>query len=254
MKNRASRLNDVYDYLRSKGLVHSKKELANYINFGYTNLIAALKGNEKYLTDNLFCSISKKHNEISLHWLLTGEGNMIANENINNTINTPDEFHQNITGDPEREERLLSAEISSTNPTGRRGALVYDIDATCGMMSRPIDFVNEKIIGVVDLPEIKETSPIIRANGDSMEPVIFDGDRIVIREIFNWSNIFYGQIYMIVLDEYRMIKYIRKCEDDEENYVILRSKNKEYDDIKLPRKDIRKLFVVENILSVKTQL
>lgn len=59
---------------------------------------------------------------------------------------------------------------------------------------------------------------------------------------------------MIVLDEYRMIKYIRKCEDDEENYVILRSKNKEYDDIKLPRKDIRKLFVVENILSVKTQL
>lgn len=182
--------------------------------------------------------------DLDITWLVTGAGSMY--KNVDTDINI----------DPEREEKLVNVEqIKPTSTlTGRRGALVYDIDATCGVMSRPMDFAVERVIGVVDLPEIKESSPIIRANGDSMEPVIFDGDRIVVREVINKSSLFYGQIYLIITEEYRMIKYIRKCAEDEDNYVILRSKNKEYDDIKIHRREIIKLFVVENILSVKTQL
>ena len=51
-----------------------------------------------------------------------------------------------------------------------------------------------------------------------------------------------------------MIKYISRYEQDETNYIILRSENPLYDDIKLHKNKIRKLFVVENVLSVKTQL
>ena len=51
-----------------------------------------------------------------------------------------------------------------------------------------------------------------------------------------------------------MIKYIRRYEKDEDNYIILRSENKEYDDIRLHKSKIIKLFIVENILSVKTQI
>ena len=132
--------------------------------------------------------------------------------------------------------------------------LVYDIDATCGMDNREIDFAEDRIIGSVNLPEISKTAKIVTANGDSMEPVIYNGNRVVIREIFNWEDIFYGQIYLILLDEYRMIKYIRRYEQDEKNYIILRSENSRYDDIKLHKSKIRKLFIVENILSVKTQI
>lgn len=134
------------------------------------------------------------------------------------------------------------------------GTLVYDIDATCGTSSRDIFFTQDNIIGSVNLPNISKESKIIRANGDSMEPRIFDGNMIVIREIHSWEDIFYGQMYLILLDEYRMIKYIRRYEQDEENYIILRSENQKYDDIKLHKNKIRKLFIVENILSVKTQL
>lgn len=134
------------------------------------------------------------------------------------------------------------------------GALVYDIDGTCGPENRDIDFTKDNIIGSVNLPGINKSSYIIRANGDSMEPRIYDGNMVVIREIQNWEDVFYGQIYMILLDEYRMIKYIRRYEPDEENYIILRSENPQYDDIKLHKSKIRKLFIVENILSVKTQL
>lgn len=143
--------------------------------------------------------------------------------------------------------RDIKADISIGTP-------VYDLDGTCGTESRDIDFTVENIIGSVNLPEINKNSKIIRANGDSMEPRIFDGNRVVIRQIFNWNDVFYGQVYFILLDEYRMIKYIRKYEPDEENYIILRSENPAYDDIKLHKSKIRKLFIVENILSVKTQI
>ena len=134
------------------------------------------------------------------------------------------------------------------------GTLVYDIDATCGMENREIDFANEDIIGSINLPYISKKSVIIRANGDSMQPKICDGDLVAIREIFSWDDVYYGQIYMILLDEYRMIKYIRRCAEDEEHYIILRSENDNYDDIKLHKSKIRKLFLVENILSIKNQL
>ncbi|EKJ91824.1 Peptidase S24-like protein [Bacteroides finegoldii] len=143
---------------------------------------------------------------------------------------------------------------SDINEGSFSGTLVYDIDATCGMGNRDIEFTEDRIIGSVDLPEISKTAKIVKANGDSMEPVIYNGNRVVIREIFNWEDIFYGQIYLILLDEYRMIKYIRRYEQDEENYIILRSENSKYDDIKLHKSKIRKLFIVENILSIKNQI
>lgn len=188
------------------------------------------------VTDNIrsksLAAIANAYPHLNMDWIKTGEGSP--------TIPIQDKAIQ-----------VYSSDIKEEVYTG---TLVYDVDATCGTNVRDIDFTNDNIIGSVDLPEISKSSKIIRANGDSMEPKIYDGSRIVIREIMNWSDIFYGQIYLIVMDEYRMIKYIRRYEQDEDNYIILRSENKEYDDIKLNKKKIRKLFIIENILYVKNQI
>lgn len=134
------------------------------------------------------------------------------------------------------------------------GTPVYDIDATCGPNNRSIDFTKDIIVGSVNLPEIDKDSKIVFASGDSMLPLISNGDRIVIREIESWDFIYYGQIYLILTNEYRMVKYIRKHPTNDKEYVILRSKNPEFDDIELPRREIKRLFVVENILSIKNVL
>lgn len=184
-------------------------------------------------------------------------GRVPYNESMRNKIH--DVFHIPIHELYSYDEKEKNKNIVEITPKDIKeniftGTPVYDIDATCGTDNREIEFAEDRIIGSVDLPEVSKAGKIITANGDSMEPVICNGSRIVIRQVFGWEDIFYGQIYLILLDEYRMIKYIRRYEPDEENYIILRSENSKYDDIKLHKSKIRKLFIVENILSVKTQI
>jgi phage repressor protein C with HTH and peptisase S24 domain len=133
------------------------------------------------------------------------------------------------------------------------GTPVYDVDATCGNGSRPIVFTDEHVIGHVNLPNVSPTAVIIRANGDSMEPHIHDGDWIAVREVANLNVLYYGQVYLVITNEYRLLKYLRR-DEDEQHYVLLRSANENYDDIRLPKADIRHLFIVENILSLHIKL
>ena len=131
-----------------------------------------------------------------------------------------------------------------------QGTPVYDIDATCGDLSRPIVFTDEHIIGHVSLPNVSPNAVIVRANGDSMEPHINDGDWIAVREVFNFNELYYGQVYLVITEELRLLKYLRK-DEDEQNYILLRSENDRYDDIRLAKSSIRSLFIVENVLSLK---
>ena len=84
-----------------------------------------------------------------------------------------------------------------------------------------------------------------------MQPLIYSGDRIVIRKIESWDYFNYGQVYLIITNEYRLIKRVRRHPKDEENLILLRSENKEYDDIDLPKKEILYLYLVENVLAIK---
>ena len=132
------------------------------------------------------------------------------------------------------------------------GAKVYDIDVTAGPSGRSLMFSSGQVIGSINVPFIKPENYIVKVSGDSMSPVINNGDMLAIREVKNLNLIFWGQIYVVLLDDYRMVKYIRKHENPD--LVILKSANKEYDDIEIPREDIRALFVVENIIRFDSRL
>lgn len=205
-------------FIKYKGISQRKFENIIGVSNGFINNISKSIGAEKLYR------IASAFPELNTIWLLTGDGEMLNTE----------------------KQEGLKKDVDSTP--------VYDIDATCGTQYREIIFTEDTIIGHVSLPGISKDSCIVRANGDSMEPKIFDGNMVVIREIKCWQDIFYGQMYLILLDEYRMIKYIRRYEPDEDNYIILRSENTKYDDIKLRKDKIRKLFIVENILAIRTQL
>lgn len=216
------------EYIAYKGISKAAFEK----NCGLSNDAVGKMGNNT--STKTIDKISKTYPELNIAWLRMGVGEMITSE--------------------ERQNKTITIPQSTIAVNKRKGALIYDIDATCGFDGRDIEFVDEKIVGSIDAPEINPESKIIFATGDSMLPLITSGDRIVIRRIESWDYFNYGQVYLIITNEYRFIKRVRKHPKDEENLILLRSENPDYDDIDLPKKEIIHLFIVENILAIKNIL
>ena len=96
------------------------------------------------------------------------------------------------------------------------------MDATAGSSSgRNELFSSENIVGWVNLPNMSPHCRIVRVSGDSMAPVIQDGDFVAVRELSNPGQIYWGQIYVVQLDDFRLVKYVRRHTDP--NMVVLRS-------------------------------
>ena len=58
------------------------------------------------------------------------------------------------------------------------------------------------------------------------------------------------RIYVVVTDDFRVVKYVRKHPDDPEK-VILRSRNENFDDIELQRSEIVALYPVKCIINLE---
>ena len=130
---------------------------------------------------------------------------------------------------------------------------VYDVDATAGASSgRNELFSNESIVGWVNLPNMSPNCRIVRVSGDSMSPVIQDGDFVAVRELSNLSQIYWGQIYVVQLDDFRVVKYVRRHTDP--NMVVLRSENPNYDDMDVRRADIHEMLLVQHVLHINSRL
>ncbi len=127
------------------------------------------------------------------------------------------------------------------------GAPVYDIDVTAGCVPLSRMFTQERIIGYCLLPGVDPSFPLVRVAGDSMVPRIPPGSYISIRTVNPETPIFWGQIYVVVLEDYRLVKYVRRHPDPE--FVILHSANPDYDDMEVRRRDIVGLYLVETILN-----
>ena len=133
------------------------------------------------------------------------------------------------------------------------GTPVYDIDVTAGALPRSRMFTDDQIVGYINLPDVGGAGQrIVKVNGDSMSPVIQNGDYVVLRELTNLQYIYWGHIYVVLLDDYRMLKYVRKNEDP--RLVTLRSANPAYDDMEIVRSDIREMMLVQQIIHLDTRM
>lgn len=132
----------------------------------------------------------------------------------------------------------------------RRGVPVYDIDVTAGCEELSMMFTRERITGYISLPRISQESLIVRVSGDSMTPEIADGGYIAIRPVKSVDTIFWGHVYVVVTEDYRLVKYVRRHPKDDSK-VLLHSANPAYDDMEINRSEIRCLFYVEAILNCK---
>ena len=205
----------------------TQQQFATLLNIDGPNLSRILNGHTPF-TDAMINRIVVNLG-VSKQWLLTGED-----------IPFPKAIPTEIESIPDNDEP------KRLNHEGK-GAPVYDIDATAGYTELSSMFTNDRIIGHLNLPSVPRENVIVRVSGNSMMPSIIDGGYVSIHEIRRDAPIFWGKVYLIVMEDYRMVKVIRKHQDPSK--VILHSYNPDFDDMEVDRSEIKGLYIVDAIIN-----
>ena len=119
---------------------------------------------------------------VSKPWLTDGEG-----------VPFPRDIHA----------RSVNAGRGHLSSEERRGAPVYDINVSAGSANLSREFTDDRIVGYFDLPGVNPSNPLVRVRGNSMAPRLVDGSWVSIRPVSDTTPILWGQIYVVVLDDYR---------------------------------------------------
>jgi hypothetical protein len=131
-------------------------------------------------------------------------------------------------------------EENKTSTIQNKGIPVYDIDFTAGDVTQFSDF-QELVIGYINFSGFRNCIAFEKVKGNSMFPTFTAGDLVGLEPQENINIIEYGQPFAIVTTgKQSLIKIIRKGKDNDN--LILRSNNKDFDDIDIHKKEILRLY------------
>ena len=149
------------------------------------------------ITEDVVTKFFATYPEVSVEWLMTGEGEMLKNSPLYKEKNK-----KNI----DKEEK--NAEVSYNPAIGKP---YYDVDFLGGF--------NEIVNSQVTIPTnniviqgFEKADFWCNVTGHSMEPKINHGDIIALHKC-TLEDIQYGEIYAVVLDTLRTIKILRRSSD-----------------------------------------
>jgi DNA-binding XRE family transcriptional regulator/phage repressor protein C with HTH and peptisase S24 domain len=119
----------------------------------------------------------------------------------------------------------------------------YEVDVTAGNVNRIFDGTEIPRDSLL-VPGFADCDFAVPVSGHSMYPKISNGDIIICKQVNDFDVVEFGQIYLIVTDERRMVKYVRKASKPDK--VLLVSENHErFDDFEIARSKIRRLYLVK---------
>ena len=281
IKKMADRLKKAVRYIKGSTEYVNQSLIAEKIDFGRTNLSAALNGEEKYLKEGLIEEVITAFPEINKDWLLTGNGEMLIEEDEEeeedelalflreerkNYDLTLTDVHEK-TGIPQKllkefqwgeaqltdrqryaltqyveEAREYFQENAIGIPKGRVTGYYYpEVNASAGFDLTT--FNNEETRVPIFIPNFGSNVIFINVYGDSMYPKYKSGDMIGIKPV-EFPYIVFGHPYVVVFDNGDTnIKYVQKGSD--EHHVILASENPKYEPREYPLSIIRFFFTVK---------
>lgn len=189
------------EYLEYKDIGRNRFEEMAGISLGYITKLKKSPGSE------ILVRILTAAPDLNKDWLLTGEGEMLKQE----------EVHLSSEGIPYYEHLLVTA--------GENGALTTD---------------GETPTGFINLPAVagKYCFPVI---GYSMEPEIHAGEIVVADDVYSWDRIDPDKVYLIITHEDRMIKHLEVDQDDDS---ILWCVSPNYRRFSIMKNDIKRIYKI----------
>lgn len=174
------------------------------------------KGVTKSVNSNNIEKILYAYPKLSPSWLLTGEGSMLKSDN---------------------------SPVVSYNP--KVGKPYFDVDF-CGGFS---EIFNDQTVvpsNNIVVSGFDDATLWCNISGHSMEPKINHGDIIALKEC-RLESVQYGEIYAVVMDDFRTVKILRKSSDP--NMFRFIPINPDYDEQEFPKNRIIRVFEVLGSIS-----
>lgn len=158
-------------------------------------------------------------------WLDTGKGEM---------FNSPKEEWQRFT-------------LRTDNAIPHQSVPLYNVEGTAGLVPIFLDPSKVKPIDYIHIPNLPKCDGAIYVVGDSMYPLLKSGDIVLYKQMNDWNNIFWGDMYLLSIDlegeEYVTVKYIQKS--DRPGCIKLVSQNPHHADKDIEIERIRALAFVK---------
>lgn len=209
------RLKNAYNYLLSKGVVHSRVQFATALGKSETQISLAFKDAPKRCTMGLMRSIAKEFSGyLEEKYLLTGEGKM----------EKPD--------------------------PGLRPH--YPAKVSAGFLGNA-DIVTESDVKMI--PKIAhiggEYDFTISVEGNSMEPIYYEGDTLACRKLERGDPLVEGKIYVIDSRDGAVVKtYVSQTN----NSIRLHSENPEYRNFSIDKSEILGIAEVVGFVDANPEL
>lgn len=213
----------INELIKELGL--TPNSFAKEVGLGSSNLSRKLKGNTPF-TQKDFVKISDSIG-VNREWLETGKGEKRTysvgyDKNVINMA-IDKAFTQCVHGDDAKP--------------------FYDVDFALGFSEMYNDSPNTPT-KYISVPGYEKTDFWCRTSGDSMKPLISNGDIIALKQILDWNEFLpMNEVYAIMTtNDLRTVKIIRKGSDNE--HFTLHAINEEYEDQEIKKEAITKVFKV----------
>ena len=191
-------------FMKYKGLGQSRFEKASGLSNGYINSLRHSPSVSKLQ------SILGAFPELNKNWLLTGEGEMLNDDNNN--------IKYACAGVP-----------------------YYNVDFTLGFDLVFNDQTTQPDY-YVDFPPYNRCDAWINARGDSMSPTISSGDMVALQKIEDFRYLISGEIYAVVTKN--GLRTIKRVNDMGESLKLIPD-NKEYEEQIISKEELLAVFYVK---------
>lgn len=232
-----SRIKELMSYYSMNSLTLSKK-----LGYKSSEKISRLfrDGGAKPSYDIVY-DISNKF-EINTDWLITGRGSMLKEETTP-LMEEKDVPAIQILHHPKVADKIIE----------QQSIPVYDVEAAANLKTI-FDNKTQNILGEISMPNIPRCDGAIYVRGDSMYPLLKSGDIVGYKEIFNFENVIYGEMYIVAYDiegdEYVCVKYVNHSE--QAGCIKLVSYNPHHDPKDVPVARINAMALVKFSIRMNT--
>lgn len=177
-----------------------------------------IKRGKNDISRDLAYKIHTRYPDVSVSWLLTGEGEML-------TPSGPDSRAETRKKIPFFDSGLESLALTDK-----------------GVQGEPSYFI--------DVPTLSGSDFAAVCVGDSMAPDLPAGAIVTLKEI-EQQLFLSGEIYLVVTDSYSTIKKVMATENDPSLYRLIPKNTSEYSETTIPRDQVRRMFLIKGVISTR---